>query len=176
MAAKTISALREMFARLGIPRQLVSDNGPQFTSEEFVQFMRANGVKHIRSAPYYPASNGAAERLVQTIKQAVKSGHRSGIPLERMLASFLLHYRTTPHATTGVAPSSLMFGRIIRTRLDLLMPEVTERVHRKQTQQKEYHDRHSQARELHLNQPVWARSFQEGPQWVEGIVGDRLGP
>ena len=172
-SANTISALREMFARLGIPRQLVSDNGPQFTSEEFVHFMRANGVKHIRSAPYYPASNGAAECLVQTIKQAV---HQNGIPLERTLASFLLRYRTTPHAATGVAPSSLMFGRIIRTRLDLLMPEVTELVHRKQTEQKQYHDRHSQARELHLNQAVWARSFREGPQLVEGIVRDRLSP
>ena len=75
-----------MFARLGIPCQLVSDNGPQFASEEFAQFMRANGVKHIRCAPYHPASNGAAERLVQTVKQAVKAGHHSGMPLEQTLA------------------------------------------------------------------------------------------
>ena len=175
-SAKTISALREMFAHLGIPRQLVSDNGPQFASEEFAQFMRANGVKHIRCAPYHPASNGAAERLVQTVKQAVKAGHRSGMPLEQTLASFLLHYRTTPHATTGVTPSSLMLGRELRTRLDLVMPEVAERVHTKQTQQKEYHDRHSQAQKLDVNQPVWARSFREGPQWVAVVVQDRLGP
>ena len=65
-ASKTISILRELFTRFGIPQQLVSDNGPQFVSEEFKQFMSANGVKHIKSSPYHPASNGAAERMVQT--------------------------------------------------------------------------------------------------------------
>ena len=47
-AVRTISVLREMFSRLGIPEQLVSDNGPQFLSDEFKQFMTTNGIKHIR--------------------------------------------------------------------------------------------------------------------------------
>ncbi len=70
----TISALREKFARFGIPEQLASNNGPQFVSEEFHSFLAANGVKHLRSAPYHPATNGAAERLVQTVKRAIKTG------------------------------------------------------------------------------------------------------
>ena len=85
---KTITVLRELFARYGIPRQLVSDNDPQFTAEEFSQFMSANGVRHIRSSPYHPASNGAAERLVQTVKKALSSGHQDGIPIEKTLATF----------------------------------------------------------------------------------------
>ena len=48
---KTIVVIRDMFACNGIPRQIVSDNGPQFASEEFRQFMAVNGVKHIRSSP-----------------------------------------------------------------------------------------------------------------------------
>ena len=60
---KTIAVLRDTFARNGIPRQIVSDNG---LSEEFRQFMAVNGVKQIRSSPYHPATNGAAERMVQT--------------------------------------------------------------------------------------------------------------
>ena len=76
--AKTIAVLRDMFARNGIPRQLVSDNRPQFISGEFRQFMAANGVKHIRSSPYHPATNGAAERLVQTMKKALKASHQDG--------------------------------------------------------------------------------------------------
>ena len=57
-AGQTINVLKEMFARFGIPQQLVSDNGPQFISDEFKQFMIANGVKHIKSSPYHPASKG----------------------------------------------------------------------------------------------------------------------
>ena len=60
-----------------------------------------NGVKHIRSSPYHPASNGAAERLVQSVKQGVWAGLRSGVYFERALQAFLMRYRITPHATTG---------------------------------------------------------------------------
>ena len=174
--ARTISVLREMFARFGLPKQLVSDNGPQFTSDEFEQFLVGNGVNHIRSSPYHPSTNGAAERLVQTVMQALRSGCRDGLSLERALASFLLRYRCTPHATTGVSPSSLFLGRSIRTRLDLLKPNVGARVMSQQDKQKAHHDRHSQYRELEIRQPVWARNFREGPRWVQGIVADRIGP
>ena len=76
--ARTIQALRDMFARWGIPEQLVSDNGPQFTSDEFRVFMQSNGVKHIRTAPYHPATNGAAERFIQTVKRALHTGLQRG--------------------------------------------------------------------------------------------------
>ena len=61
---KTIEVLQKLFARYGIPVQLVSDNRSQFTSEEFQQFLKRNGIKHITSAPYHPATNGLAERGV----------------------------------------------------------------------------------------------------------------
>ena len=57
-----------MFLRYGLPEQVVSDNRPQFTSVEFAQFMRDNGIKHIKCASYYPASNGLMERFVHTLK------------------------------------------------------------------------------------------------------------
>ena len=100
-AEKTISVLRELFARLGLPEQLVTDNGPQFISREFTGFMASLGIKHLRSAPYHPASSGAAERLVQTVKLAILAGEQSGAFLEQSLAAFRLQYRNTPHATTG---------------------------------------------------------------------------
>ena len=69
---RTITELHKMFAAYGLPAQLVSDSGPQFTSEEFASFMQADGIKHIRCASYHPASNGAVERLVQMFKKAMK--------------------------------------------------------------------------------------------------------
>ena len=119
-ASKTISTLRELFARFGIPQQLVSDNGSHFVLEEFKQFMFANGVKHIKISPYHPALNGAVERMVQTLKLALKADHKKGVPLDKALANFLLQCTITPPATTGVSPYSLMMSRGIRTRLDLL--------------------------------------------------------
>ena len=73
-AAKTIEELRNIFARNGIPHQLVSDKGPQFVSDKFRNFMKVHGIRHIRTAVYYPASNGEAERFVQTFKNALKKG------------------------------------------------------------------------------------------------------
>ena len=104
----TIAALREMFAWFGLPQQVVSDNGPQFTSEQFSHFMAVNGVKHIRTSP---SSNGAAERLVQTVKRGLQCALREGLSLDQALQAFLLRYRSTPHTTTGATPSSLMLGR-----------------------------------------------------------------
>ena len=65
---KTIEVLRSLFARYGIPEEVVSDNGPQLASEEFSQFLKQNAVKFTRVPPYHPASNEAAERSVQTAK------------------------------------------------------------------------------------------------------------
>lgn len=65
---KTVDCLCSMFCRYGYPEQVVSDNEPQFTAEEFAIFMRSCGVKHARSAPYHPSTNGLAERFVQSMK------------------------------------------------------------------------------------------------------------
>ena len=116
--------LWEIIARFSLPQQVFSDNGPQFTSSEFQQIISSNGVKHITTATYYPSSNGAAERLVQTVKQAVRAGLQRGDSLQRSLAAFLLRYRAKPHATTGVSSCALFMGRHLCTRMDLLKPDI----------------------------------------------------
>ena len=68
----TIEKLRSIFATHGIPRILVTDNRPQFLSSEFQAFMKNNGIKHIYSAPYYPATYGLAEWSIQTFKEHMK--------------------------------------------------------------------------------------------------------
>ncbi|XP_039602322.1 uncharacterized protein K02A2.6-like [Polypterus senegalus] len=69
----TIEVLRDLFARTGVPQQLVSDNGPQFTATDFQVFLHKNGIRHITSAPWHPAINGLVERFVQSLKQALRA-------------------------------------------------------------------------------------------------------
>ena len=59
--------LRLIFAQHGLPEEGVSDNGPQFISNEFFEFMSKNGVKHTLVPPYHSQSNGAAERSVRLL-------------------------------------------------------------------------------------------------------------
>ena len=130
---RTISELRKIFAVHGLPEQVVSDNGPQFASHEFTHFLRLNGIRHIPSAPYHPATSGEAERMVQTFKHAIKASRTDEGTLETKLARFLISYRTTPNTTTGCSLAQLLFNRPINTRLDMLRPSLqsTSRPHRK---------------------------------------------
>ena len=175
-ATKTVNVLREIFARYGLPQQLVSDNGPQFVAEEFSLFLKLNGVKHIRCAPYHPASNGAVERMVQTMKQSLKAGLSQGVPVEQGLMKFLLQYRITPHAVTGASPSSLFLGRTIRTRLDLLHPNIGSRVQAKQLHRKATVDTHRRLRQFAAGQHIMTRDFYNGARWIPGTVVDQTGP
>ena len=125
----TISTLRSLIARLGLPDQIVSDNGPHFTSEAFRKFTTANGIKHVTGAPYHPATNGQAEKLVQNFKKGVKAD-KSGTTLQHKLERFLLAYRSALHATTSLSPAQLLLGRNVKTRLDLIKPDVTREVNR----------------------------------------------
>ncbi|XP_040185819.1 uncharacterized protein K02A2.6-like [Rana temporaria] len=72
-SAATILVLRKLFAQYGLPTAIVSDNGTQFTSHEFQSFLSGLGVQHYKTAPYHPASNGLAERFVQTFKKHLLS-------------------------------------------------------------------------------------------------------
>ncbi|CAB4003252.1 Transposon Ty3-G Gag-Pol poly [Paramuricea clavata] len=58
----TITALRHIFSNFGLPEHIVSDNGSQFTSEEFQKFLNDNNIQHTTTAPGHPATNGLAER------------------------------------------------------------------------------------------------------------------
>ena len=72
-ADSTINALRNIFARYGLPIQVVSDNGPPFQSAEYEEFLRQNGIQRILVSPYHPSSNGLADRFVQTFKYVMAS-------------------------------------------------------------------------------------------------------
>jgi transposase InsO family protein len=95
-STKTIAVLRSIFSRNGIPAQIVSDNGSQFSSDEFATFMKRNGIKHFKSAPYHPATNGLAERFIQTFKNSMRALKDENRDINQKIANFLLTYRNTP--------------------------------------------------------------------------------
>lgn len=175
-AQRTIEEVRQLFASHGLPEQIVTDNGPQFVSEEFGKFLKENGVKHIRCSPYHPSSNGLVERFVQTFKSAMKTGASASIPLRHRLSNFLLTYRSTPHATTSRSPCELFLQRRLRTRFDLLHPQCERKVIEQQAMQKANHDSRPLLRELNMGQRVMARNYRSGATWIPAEVTGKLGP
>ena len=169
----TIQKLRQSYSAHGIPDLMVTDNGTNFKSSETEEFLKSNGVQHICSAPQHPASNGLAERAVQTLKSSLR---KQGVgSLQDRIARFLLSYRVTPHATTGVPPCELLMGRKLRTLLDKVRPDVADRVKRQQGMQKKRHDLHSRARDFSDGETVLAKDFSNGGGWRQASVVDRKG-
>ena len=70
-SVKTVEILRTIFARNDLPEQLISDNGPQFVSEEFKEFVPQNRIRHTTGASYHPSTNQLVERFVHTFKQVL---------------------------------------------------------------------------------------------------------
>ena len=170
---QTIKELRHMFATHGLPEIVVSDNGTAFSSTEFGHFMKHNGIRHIRCAPYHPSSNGLAERAVQTFKEAMRKTEGD---LNIRINRFLSCYRVTPHATTGQPPAQLLMGRRPRTLLDLMVPDITSQVHRSQERQKTAHDHGVKPRSFMVGDVVYVKNFRVPPKWIPGVIIAQTGP
>ncbi|XP_064475270.1 uncharacterized protein K02A2.6-like [Ornithodoros turicata] len=124
----TLKRLDALFAWYGCPEELVTDNGPQFASEEFQDFLRQRGIRHTRAPPYHAASNGAAERLVRTTKSALfKEALEDMIMgakrrVRERINNILMPYRNTSNSVTAKAPVELFLKRLPRIRLSLVKP------------------------------------------------------
>ncbi|XP_061706699.1 uncharacterized protein K02A2.6-like isoform X1 [Cydia pomonella] len=172
-ASNTIEKLCEVNARWGFPRQIVSDNGPPFTSTQFATFLTKNRIEHVHSAPYHPASNGAAENAVRIIKRVIKKAVRQKHNVNLAISNFLLHYRNTPHCTTGESPAMLMIGRQVRTQLDVLRPDCEDKV--RKAQRKQANTRLGPNRVLQSGDNVWIRQYQGDTKWVPGRITQKTG-
>ena len=111
----TTDLLEQDFAHFGYPHTIVTDNSSSFLSSEFQSWCQERGIVHLTGAPYHPATNGAAERLEQTFKQALTKSPKSA------LQEFLMQYRRTP-LSLSYSPSELLNGRQIRAKIDVLLP------------------------------------------------------
>ena len=164
---QAIQALRKVFSTHGLPQILVSDNGAAFSSSEFQTFVARNGFKHVRSAPYHPATNGLAERAVQTVKDALK---KTSGDIDTRLSRFLFQYRLTPHSSTGQSPAKLLLGHVPRSHLDFLFPDVADNVKQNQQRQKQNHDQRATERFFVVRDKVCALNHRGTPTWLPGTV------
>ena len=180
----TIAEFQRLFAQFGLPSALVTDNGPQFTSEEWATFMSQHGIVHMRSSPYHPATNGAAERNVQTFKAALTAEKRGSLSWDAALQRFLGCYRATPHAMTGKSPAALFLHRELRTRLDLLHPVLPTEVSQPATasrvadQQRKISERSANSalqKSLEVGNSVHARVYNKPVKWLPGTVVRSVG-
>ena len=111
---KVIVALRRCFMDLGIPVILRSDCGPQFTSKEFIDFLKNWNVKHIKSTPYHPQSNSVAESAVKSMKKLILTSTENGDIESEVFHKALLEWRNTPREG-GLSPAQVVFGKPLRS-------------------------------------------------------------
>ncbi len=115
--------LTTIFAREGNPCTFTTDNGLQFTSFEFADFVKTQGIKHIKTSVYHPQANGAIEQFNRVLKECLQAAEVAHKPCKSAVLTMLKSYRATPHATTGETPFLLLRGRPMRTKLNVLLPE-----------------------------------------------------
>lgn len=168
-----ITVLKSIFARHGIPDHVISDGGPQYSSNAFREFAHTWQFNHVKSSPGYAQSNGMAERTIQTVKQMLKKANKSN--QDPYLS--LLEYRNTPIDQHLGSPCQLLMSRrtrsILPTHAKLLQPKVQTDIQQqlinRQTVQKMYHDRNS-SKLPNLNIGDTVRVQQKDGTWKPAVV------
>jgi transposase InsO family protein len=166
-----ITSMKSVFARHGIPDEVVADNMP-FSSKECLQFAQEWGFKISTSSPHYPQSNGMSERTIQTIKNLLRKADDEGN--DPYIA--LLEYRNTPITGMQEWPAQLIMSRMLKSKLPtttaLLQPKVQENVREKLEQraekQKEYFDRN--AKSMRPVKMYQSARIRRGKVWEPAVI------
>ncbi|CAL9699765.1 unnamed protein product [Knipowitschia caucasica] len=108
-----IKKLKRNFSVHGIPEKLYSDNGTQFTSQTFRDFVTSWEFEHVTSSPEFPQSNGLSERAVRSAKRLLETTKRDGTDFYL----YLLHLRNTPRDNILGSPAQRLFSRRTRSTL-----------------------------------------------------------
>ena len=179
-SAAVIAKIKNSFAHFGIAQEVLSDNGPQFSSAEFENFAKLWGFKHTISSPHYPQSNGAVESAVKNAKQITAQLD----PFQALPA-----YHSTPIQATGLSPAEAMYGRLPQTSNPCipnnLLPreidreEVRERDDRYEEKMAFFYDRKNGVKEsqpLAPGEPVRIRLDHEKSWSTKGNVVEQTAP
>ncbi|TWW71979.1 SCAN domain-containing protein [Takifugu flavidus] len=120
-AKQVASCLLQLFSRVGIPREVLTDQGPNFMSKTLQQVYDLLGIKRIRTTPYHPQTDGLVERFNQTLLNMLRQFvDDSGKEWDQWLPYLLFAYREVPQESTGFSPFELLYGHQVRGPLDVL--------------------------------------------------------
>ena len=147
--------LNRIFATHGIPEEMTSDNGPPYDSHDMKTYAAEMGISLTPVAPKDPQGNGFAENFVKSLCKMVHIAIIEDKDPKTELYTFLLHYRATPHGTTGVSPAEMLFGRRLQTKLPQIHVQeeteekkmIRERHDKKRLDQKKYFDKRHKVQE-----------------------------
>ena len=113
--------LMKVFARVGIPQEVLTDQGSNFTSQLLSEVYRLLQVQPIRTSPYHPQTDSLVERFNQTLKAMLRrAATEEGRDWDKLIPYLLFAYREVPQASTGFSPFELLYGRAVRGPLDIL--------------------------------------------------------
>ena len=113
--------LVKLFAHVGIPHEILTDQGSNFTSRLLTEIYRLVQVHPIRTTPYHQKTDGLVERFNKILKSLLqKVTMDTGKDWDKLLPYLLFAYREVPQATTGFSPFKLLYGRPVRGPLDIL--------------------------------------------------------
>jgi len=118
-------ALIEIFGRVGLPNEIVHDQGTQFMSNVMQKFNQLLQIKSVNSTPYNPRANGTCENFNKTLKQMIrKMSSDDPQTWDRYLQPLLFAYREVPQTSTGFSPFELLFGYDVRGPLFLVKERI----------------------------------------------------
>ena len=119
-ARAVATGMVEIFARTGIPLQLLSDQGSQFLSSLVGHLCKDLGIDQVRTAPYHPETNGVVERMHGTLKPMLRKASQLGLDWVSQLPFALFALRSAPNRDSSFSPYQLVYGHRVRTPLDIL--------------------------------------------------------
>ena len=120
-AASVAEELLKIFSRVGVPQEILTDQGTNFTSQLLVELYNMLHVQPIRTTPFHPQTDGLVERFNQTLKLMLKKTLvKEGKDWDKLLPYLLFAYREVPQASTGFSPFELLYGHSVRGPLDIL--------------------------------------------------------
>ena len=114
-------ALVDIYSRVGIPREVLSDRGAQFTSELMREVCRLLSMKQLMTTPYHPQCNGLVERFNATLKGMLKRlANERPKDWDRYINAALFAYREAPQESLGFSPFELLYARPVRGPMTIL--------------------------------------------------------